>query len=205
LATSSEHVKDGVEDGSPTPFGSRGMVSGWEFWGEKIPFALGKMVWVGSHGNLSLPAGPQNLVQDEFRHALEPFFTTGNPYGIYEQHSWFNDRVRNNGPWDFKKWSGEADEALANFGNFSYGATGAALGISKLTLLQEAGQAQFQNDGYKKNTSQGKPFADFLAGQSGAAATILTQNAGTGALGDDPLDYFWISSGVAYYQAGCAQ
>jgi hypothetical protein len=70
LATCSEHIKNGIQDGSPTPFGAWGLDSGWEDWGEKIPFALGKMVWVGSHGNLSLPAGPQNLVQDEFRHPL---------------------------------------------------------------------------------------------------------------------------------------
>jgi hypothetical protein len=62
LATGSEDVKDGVEDGSPSPFGSWGLGSGWEFGCEEIPFALGKMVWVGSHGNLSLPTGLQNLV-----------------------------------------------------------------------------------------------------------------------------------------------
>ena len=71
LAAGSEDVKDGVKDGSPSPLGSWGLVSGWELWGEEIPFALGKMVWVGSHGNLSLPTGPQNLVQDEFRHPLD--------------------------------------------------------------------------------------------------------------------------------------
>ena len=70
LATGSEHVKDGVEDGSPTPLGSGGLDSGWKDWSEEVPLALGKMVWVGSHGNLSLPTGPQNLVQDEFRRLL---------------------------------------------------------------------------------------------------------------------------------------
>ena len=66
LAAGSEDIKNGIQDGSPSPFGSWGLVSGWEFRREEIPFALGTMVWVGSHGNLSLPTGPQNLVQDEF-------------------------------------------------------------------------------------------------------------------------------------------
>jgi hypothetical protein len=71
LATGSEDIKNGIQDGSPSPFDSWGLVSGWEFGCEEIPFALGKMVWVGSHGNLSLPTGLQNLVQDEFRHPLD--------------------------------------------------------------------------------------------------------------------------------------
>ena len=51
---------------------------------------------------------------------------------------WFRDQVRNKGPWDYKQ---QGDE-YQNFGNFNYGATGAALGLSRDLLLREAGRAQ---------------------------------------------------------------
>lgn len=51
---------------------------------------------------------------------------------------WFYQMVRNHGPWDFKQ--GRAQ--YANFGNFHFGAVGAAAGIPDGVLLQGAGAAQ---------------------------------------------------------------
>lgn len=48
---------------------------------------------------------------------------------------WFYQMVRNHGPWDYKQGRAE----YANFGNFHYGAVGAAAGIPEGILLQ--GQA----------------------------------------------------------------
>jgi RHS repeat-associated protein len=51
---------------------------------------------------------------------------------------WFYNQVRNKGPWDYKQQGPE----YQNFGNFNYGATGRALGLSEGLLLREAGRAQ---------------------------------------------------------------
>ena len=52
---------------------------------------------------------------------------------------WFYQMVRNHGPWDFKQ--GRAQ--YANFGNFHFGAVGAAAGIPDGVLLRGAGAAQW--------------------------------------------------------------
>ncbi|MGP3098611.1 polymorphic toxin type 44 domain-containing protein [Serratia marcescens] len=51
---------------------------------------------------------------------------------------WFYHQVKNRGPWDYK----QQNRALANFGNFNYGATGTAAGIPADILLMGAGFAQ---------------------------------------------------------------
>ncbi len=50
---------------------------------------------------------------------------------------WFYQMVRNHGPWDYKQGRAE----YANFGNFHYGAVGAAAGIPEGILLRGAGTA----------------------------------------------------------------
>jgi hypothetical protein len=55
LATSSENVENRVEDDTPTPLGSRGLVSDWQVEDYDIPLALSKLVWVGFHRKCSLP------------------------------------------------------------------------------------------------------------------------------------------------------
>jgi hypothetical protein len=54
---------------------------------------------------------------------------------------WFYHAVRNGDKWDYKQ------RALTykNFGNFNYGATEAAAGFSRQTLLSEAGKLGHHN------------------------------------------------------------
>ncbi|GKS90702.1 hypothetical protein [Acidovorax sp. SUPP2539] len=51
---------------------------------------------------------------------------------------WFRDMVKNKWPWDYK----QQGAIYQDFGNFNYGATGAAFGFYRSVLLQEAGRAQ---------------------------------------------------------------
>jgi hypothetical protein len=53
---------------------------------------------------------------------------------------WFYNKVRSRGPWDYK----QLNQQYQDFGNFNYGATGAAFGFSQDTLLRMAGWAQVQ-------------------------------------------------------------
>ena len=51
----------------------------------------------------------------------------------------FKDKVKNKGDWDYKQYF----PTWQDFGNYNYGATGAASGLFTLeTLLREAGKAQ---------------------------------------------------------------
>lgn len=97
---------------------------------------------------------------------------------------WFYDQVRNKGPWDYKQLGSEYED----FGNFNYGATGAAAGFSEATLLRAAGWAQVRS-----GTS--RP-------EWGTSVTLLEALLGIGGTppyGDDPRDQFWISEGIRYY------
>lgn len=98
---------------------------------------------------------------------------------------WFYNQVRNGGPWDYK----QIDKDFEQFGNFNYGATGAAAGFSEATLLRAAGWANV-----RAGTSQpgwGKPVSllEALLGVGGSAP-----------FGDDPEDQRWISNGIMYYK-----
>lgn len=89
-------------------------------------------------------------------------------------YAWFYSQVRNRGPWDYKFVSGRQ---YANFGNFNYGATGYAAGITEEVLLRAAGWAQI-----RAGTSQ--PAFDTWYGSS--------------PYGDDPDDQYWIQAGIDY-------
>jgi hypothetical protein len=54
---------------------------------------------------------------------------------------WFYNQVRNGGEWDYK----QQNKSLADFGNFNYGATGAALGIPDDVLYGMADFAAQRN------------------------------------------------------------
>ena len=88
----------------------------------------------------------------------------------------FLDAVRPGGVWDYKLTPGGDYEA---FGNFNYGATGAALGWSTDTLLRGAGAAQLLGGAY----------------ESGFGTPL-----GGAPFGDDPADQFWIQQGITYFQ-----
>jgi hypothetical protein len=87
---------------------------------------------------------------------------------------WFYYQVRNHGPWDYKNQCGKQ---YAAFGNFNYGAVGAAAGIPDQILLRGAGAAQ-------KLAGTSRPeFADYPGHDS---------------YGDDPEDQTWIRAGIDY-------
>jgi hypothetical protein len=53
---------------------------------------------------------------------------------------WWIDRIRQkHGPWDYKWSHGKSHPEYDEFGNFNFGATGAAAGFSLNTLLRGAG------------------------------------------------------------------
>lgn len=87
--------------------------------------------------------------------------------------SWFYSMVRNRGEWDYKQ-HGRQYEA---FGNFNYGATGTAAGLSPELLLRGAGWAQSR------------------AGTSNLAFGSWWSDA---PYGDDPEDQEWIKAGIEY-------
>lgn len=87
---------------------------------------------------------------------------------------WFYNQVRNHGPWDYKNKMGKQ---YANFGNFNYGATGHAAGITDAILLRAAGGAQI------------------LAGTS---ASEFIDYPGPDSYDDDPVDQTWIRAGIDY-------
>jgi RHS repeat-associated protein len=90
--------------------------------------------------------------------------------------SWFVRQVVPGGPWDYKT----RDADYENFGNFNYGATGAALGFSQDDLLYAAGRVQ-QYTG-PTDPSWGTP-------------------SGGPPYGDDPRDQDMIRQGYQYYRA----
>ena len=95
---------------------------------------------------------------------------------------WFYNQVRNSGPWDYKQLDKEKYE---DFGNFHYGAVGAAMGFSDTTLLNAAGFAQWIAGTQDDEENWGDP----------GLLPIL----GTGSYGDDPADQFWIKHGIDFY------
>jgi RHS repeat-associated protein len=100
--------------------------------------------------------------------------------------SWFYDEVRNKGPWDYKQLGSQYQD----FGNFNYGATGAAFGYSEDTLLRMAGWAQVQS-----GTSQ--PGWGVTPNKFQAYLGI----GGRAPYGDDPSDQSMIKRGIEYYRA----
>ncbi|MEG5636814.1 polymorphic toxin type 44 domain-containing protein [Enterobacter bugandensis] len=88
-------------------------------------------------------------------------------------YTWFYERVRNGGPWDYK----QQKRAYADFGNFHYGAVGYTACIPEKILLIAAGAAQ-----WKAGTSRPE-WCNFT---------------GAPPFGDDPMDQFWIKQGIDY-------
>ena len=86
----------------------------------------------------------------------------------------FYNAVRNNGEWDYK----QEDSSYENLGNFNYGATGSAAGLSENTLERAAGVAQI------------------IAGTS---SDEFGTPLGGAPYGDDPNDNYWINEGIKYY------
>ena len=121
------------------------------------------------------PQVPQQPPSCPLDDNIQSAWTSFNPF-------WFRNQVRNNGPWDYK----QGGPQYQDFGNFNYGATGAALGLgmffSDNFLLQQAGKAQIQAGTSTPNwgtPNSGPPF------------------------GDDPADQLQIRMGIQYFKCGC--
>jgi Bacterial toxin 44 len=151
----------------------------------------------GNNDPCNIPLGPLGVDINKNISAAEQHPVSGtaliNPGIAYSNAKWFRDMVRNakgriddvrsGKSWDYKQIG------YADFGNFNYGATGAAAGFSETRLLREAGRAQIE------------------AGTSrpgwGEPGNLYNPLGGTPPYGDDPDDQVMIKRGVAYYEAGC--
>jgi hypothetical protein len=91
----------------------------------------------------------------------------------------FRGLVKEGGPWDYKNLPGNTGISWQDFGNYNYGASGAATGLFTLeTLLREAGRAQEKRDPKWGCPKGGWPY------------------------GDDPRDQYWIMKGWEDYWSG---
>lgn len=97
----------------------------------------------------------------------------------------FKGMVKNKGPWDYK----QKGRQYESFGNYNYGATGNAFGLSLNTLYNEAGRAQ--SSAGTSNPAFGKPAPRWK---------MFLGCDGTGSRGDDPNDQLWIKRGFDWYQ-----
>lgn len=94
---------------------------------------------------------------------------------------WFANQVRENGEWDIKQHYPRNIDA-ENFGNFHYGATGAAMGLPLEVLTRAAGAVQ--------------ELVDF---RNGIYRPELDSWYGDSPYGDEVRDQQWILSGYNYY------
>ena len=95
---------------------------------------------------------------------------------------WFRDQVKNGEPWDYKQQGSDYED----FGNFNYGATGAAFGFPDSVLLNEAGRAQ---------QAAGTSLPSW-----GSPGPSLFPFLDTAPFGDDPQDQYWIKEGIDFYR-----
>ncbi|HET7931188.1 MAG TPA: RHS repeat-associated core domain-containing protein [Rhodanobacteraceae bacterium] len=121
----------------------------------------------------ALPPGVSvkaNIAQIQIDRAFAPNVVVPTLYNL----------VRNHGPWDYKQQNTYPGQYNAG-GNFNYGATGAAAGLTSQALLRAAGAAQI------------------IAGTSTPAWRGLLGPLGGAPYGDDPADQAAIKAGIAYY------
>ena len=108
----------------------------------------------------------------------------------------FYNRVKTNGPWDYKQLDKEGIRQNGiskydEFGNFNFGATGAAERIPEGALLRAAGLAQ-----------QSDPDPATRAAGSGVAVSgwpEIFSNRGEAPFGDKPQDQEAIKRGIEYF------
>ena len=125
------------------------------------------------NANLRKNVGEAKLRYDNEMVAIK---VTGDDSGLLlADLLWFKDHVRAGGDWDYKQQGGQYE----NYGNFNYGAVGAALGIPDEVLLRMAGYAQYSDQ--TSNPKWGNPL-------------------GGPPYGDDPKDQHWIKEGIRYYR-----
>jgi len=105
----------------------------------------------------------------------------------YIRPQWFKEQTGDHGPMDYKYLT--TDMRYDDFGNFNYGAVGAAIRYSGDTLLRVAGW--IQQRGNYAYLGEGTPPSSFLDALSGVG--------GTYPYGDKPGDAVQIQNGVDYY------
>lgn len=103
------------------------------------------------------------------------------PFTAYNQAKWFKSMVTHKAEWDYKRINLKYED----FGNFNYGATGAAIAFDLVTLHSEAGKVQAVPPGGKPD-SWGYP-AGRLFGS------------GKYPYGDEPKDAVQTAAGFNYY------
>jgi hypothetical protein len=111
---------------------------------------------------------------------------------------WFKSQVDYGGPWDYKSL-GSDSKKYAPFGNFNYGATGAAIGFRENTLLRMAGWAQQRNKDEMGAGDGGDPGSQF----SIIIDMLLGREGGTPPYGDFKEDQELIKQGIQYFKQGC--
>jgi hypothetical protein len=146
-------------------------------------FATSEFV-VAPSNTCSVPTAPSCVSVNtniKFANVLHIFSVVNLPvfYGL----------VRNKGPMDYKQGAHTLSDTgqlgpspYADFGNFNYGAVGAAFGIPQNLLFRGAGYAQ---------------------GQAGTSSPEWGNWKGGPPYGDDPNDQAQINAGYNYYKAGC--
>jgi RHS repeat-associated protein len=121
--------------------------------------------------SIGMEPPPHSLSKEKILKNIEKAKGLSNPRN-------FRDLVKNKGPWDYK----QMDPKLQDFGNYNYGATGAASGLFSLdTLQKQAGKAQ---------CAAGTSNKDWGTPDSGPP------------YGDDPNDQKWIEEGWKDYMSG---
>lgn len=121
------------------------------------------------------------------------------PKGIatmYDRAKWFEKQVDYGGPWDYKTRDPKKYQA---FGNFHYGATGAAIGFPENTLLRMAGLAQQQH----KDTMGAGDGGDPGSKSSIVRDWVLGRGGGAPPYGDYKNDQEEIKRGIQYFKQGC--
>ncbi|MGC4116149.1 MAG: PKD domain-containing protein [Myxococcales bacterium] len=112
----------------------------------------------------------------------------------FQDEFWFASMVEDRGAWDY--WGGrDGYEQYAPYGNFNYGATGAAAGFGESVLLRAAGGYQIYTDTLSRlpRDSDGRPYIERGINYSQGWPW------GDSPYGDDPIDQPWIKLGIEYF------
>jgi hypothetical protein len=93
--------------------------------------------------------------------------------------TWFKDQVNSGQQWDYKnKFDPSKQERIEDFGNFNYGATGAALGLTENEIQRAAGAKQIWDHKFEPSKRTNPLVYPY---------------------GDDPRDAAMIRRGIAAY------
>jgi hypothetical protein len=140
----------------------------------------------------SVPLAPSEANIDEnIRTARRHGEMVRGPYTAYREATWLIDQVKAGAPWDYKKYDKSYDPKTQNskyedFGNFNYGATGAALGLSSGQLERMAGRVQ-------------DPKAPGVGGKKAGWLDARLGEGGEWPYGDQYTDNAQIKAGIEYY------